>query len=103
MTEEIKTRLVQAPSGVPVGSLVAKGEVELGFQQLTELLPIKGINILGNLPPEIEYITTFSAGVPAHPSLMAGTAKAVAVHQFLNFLSSAQTEAAKRNQGMYFL
>jgi molybdate transport system substrate-binding protein len=62
---EIQSRLVQAPPGVPVGALVARGEVALGFQQLSELMHLDGITVLGLLPPEIEIITTFSAGVCA--------------------------------------
>ena len=59
----IQTRIVQAPPGVPVGSLVAKGDVALGFQQLSELINLQGITVVGSLPPAIQTITTFSAGV----------------------------------------
>jgi molybdate transport system substrate-binding protein len=54
----------------PVGEAVAKGEVEIGFQQFSELLPVKGIDIVGPLPPGAQRITVFSAGIPAaskHP------------------------------------
>ncbi len=46
-----------------VGAVVARGEAEIGFQQLSELLPIQGIEVVGPLPPDVQRITTFSAGI----------------------------------------
>jgi molybdate transport system substrate-binding protein len=62
-----KSRKVE---GEPVGGVVAKGEVEMGFQQLSELLPLKGIDIVGELPPGAQKVTVFAAGIPVtaqHP------------------------------------
>ena len=61
IAEEIKPRIVQAKPGVPVGSLVATGEIGLGFQQLSELIHLKGVEILGPLPPGTQTITTVTA------------------------------------------
>jgi molybdate transport system substrate-binding protein len=61
--EEIRSRIVVPPPGVPVGSLVAGGTVELGFQQLSELMTLPGIEVIGPLPPEIQTLTLFSGGV----------------------------------------
>ena len=62
-----KTRKIEAD---PVGGVVAKGEVEIGFQQISELRPVKGIDIVGELPPGAQRVTVFAAGIPAtskHP------------------------------------
>jgi len=58
-----KARKIEA---VPVGLIVARGEAEIGFQQLSELKPIAGIRIIGLLPPELQKITRFSAGVVSY-------------------------------------
>lgn len=55
-----KSRMIPAE---PVGLVVARGEAELGFQQISELKPIQGIELLGPLPPELQKVTVFSAGV----------------------------------------
>lgn len=91
---EIQDRIVQAPPGVPVGSLVASGEVELGFQQLSELINLDGIAVLGPLPPAIQIITTFSAGV------CIGSRHASAVRAMLDDMNSPEAALAKRRQGM---
>ena len=94
IAEQIKNRIVTAPPGVPVGSLVAKGEVELGFQQLSELIHLDGITLLGNLPADIQITTTFSAAVGS-----ASTHKSQA-RTLLAFLASEQAAAAIRRQCM---
>ena len=94
IAEQIKDRIVQAPPGVPVGSLVAKGEVALGFQQLSELIHLPGIDVVGPLPPEIQITTIFSAGVAAT------CARPEAARAFIAFLASPEAEAAKRRNGM---
>lgn len=94
IAKEIQGRIVQAPPGVPVGSLVARGEVELGFQQLSELINLEGITVLGPLPPAIQIITTFSAGV------CTGTGKASVVRTMLDDMNSPEAAEAKRRQGL---
>jgi molybdate transport system substrate-binding protein len=61
---EIKSRVKQV-QGVPAGSIVARGEAELAFQQVCELLPVPGIVLVGPLPPDVQEITVFAAGVHA--------------------------------------
>jgi len=94
IAQEIKQRIVQAPPGVPVGTLVARGDVELGFQQLSELLHLDGIDVLGTLPEEIQYITLFSAG------LCASSHQPAAVRAMLDFMTSHEADEAKQRHGM---
>ena len=90
----LEGRLVQAPPGVPVGSLVAHGDVALGFQQMSELLHVEGIALLGPLPPSIQITTVFSAA----PCL--GSSRHDAVRALLDFIASPDTAEAKRRHGM---
>ena len=94
IAEEIKPRLVQARPGVPVGSMVASGEVALGFQQLSELIHVEGIQIVGNLPAAIAIDTVFSAGV------VTGSTHAEEAQRLLAFMAAPEAAEAKRRQGM---
>ncbi|MBT3067940.1 substrate-binding domain-containing protein [Rhodoferax sp. U11-2br] len=94
ITEQIKNRLVTAPPGVPVGSLVAKGEVAMGFQQLSELIHVPGILVLGPLPDVIQITTTFSA---AMTSLCT---RPTEVQALLSFMASSEVAVLKKRQGM---
>lgn len=94
IADEIRPRIVQAPPGVPVGMLVARGEAELGFQQLSELMHVEGIDVIGPLPPAIQIVTIFSAAVGAR-STQAG-----AVRGLLDFMTSPQSADTMRRHGM---
>ena len=94
IAEEIKPRLVQARPGVPVGSMVASGEAALGFQQLSELIHVEGIQIVGNLPAGIAIDTVFSAGV------VTGSTHAEEAQRLLAFMAAPEAAEAKRRQGM---
>ena len=94
IADAIAPRIVQAPPGTPVGGLVAGGEVELGFQQLSELMHLPGIDVVGPLPAEIQAITMFSAAV------CTASMRAAVARTLLSFLASPQANAAKRRHGM---
>ncbi|MCU0941324.1 MAG: substrate-binding domain-containing protein [Hydrogenophaga sp.] len=94
VAEAVADKTVQAPPGVPVASLVAKGDVSLGFQQLSELLNVPGITIVGPLPEPIQIVTVFSAGIPAD------TPRSAAVQAMIEYMRSPDADAAKRRQGM---
>lgn len=91
---QVATRIVQAPPGVPVASLVARGDVELGFQQLSELMHVPGIDVLGALPDEIQSITVFCA------ALSSASDKSVQAAELLAFLCGPDAAASKRANGM---
>jgi molybdate transport system substrate-binding protein len=80
--------------GVPAGTVVARGEAELAFQQVSELLPVPGIELVGPLPPDVQEITIFSAGLHAkapHPA----AARALVKH-----LTSPAAAPVIRKKGM---
>lgn len=94
LSQQIAARIVQAPPGVPVAALVARGDVALGFQQLSELLGVPGIDVLGPLPAEIQHITVFAAAVST------GCTKPDAARALLDHLASDGAAACKRRHGM---
>jgi molybdate transport system substrate-binding protein len=94
IAQTIAPRLVQASPGVPVAELVAVGDAELGFQQLSELIDDSRIDVVGPLPPEIQGRTVFSA-VVCTASIRAEATKAL-----LSFLASSEADVAKRRHGM---
>lgn len=96
--ETLRPRIVVPPPGTPVGTLVAQGQAALGFQQLSELMALPGLSVLGCLPAEVAYITTFSAGIPT--ALAHDATRLAPVREFLHFLTSADTLDVKRRHGM---
>jgi molybdate transport system substrate-binding protein len=94
ITDQIKAKVKQPPSGVQVGELVARGEADLGFQQISELQHVKGIDYLGPLPAEIQEITVYSAGQhSASKVLDAGRA-------LVEFLGGPKAETVIKKIGM---
>jgi molybdate transport system substrate-binding protein len=92
IADEMKPKAKQPPSGASVGEMIARGEVEIGFQQISELVHVAGIDFLGPLSPDIQQITVFSSGVHAGAKAP-GAAKAL-----VKFLTSpAAVPIIKKN------
>jgi molybdate transport system substrate-binding protein len=86
-----KARMIPAE---PVGAVVARGEAEIGFQQISELKPIKGIELVGPLPPEVQLYTVFSAGI------LADARQPQAARALIHFLASPAAAPAIEASGM---
>jgi molybdate transport system substrate-binding protein len=80
--------------GVPIGALVASGEAEIGFQQVSELLPVPGIDVIDRLPPGIEKITVFSTGLHRRAP------QAQIARDFVRYLVSAEAAPVLRRTGL---
>ena len=92
--DTIAPRLVEAPPGVPVATLIARGDVDIGFQQASELMHARGVDIVGPLPPQIQAVTVFSAAVCTASSRRADAGVLLA------FLASTECDAVRRRHGM---
>jgi molybdate transport system substrate-binding protein len=94
IADQLKPKITQIGPGLGVGASLARGEGEIGFTQMSELMSVEGINYLGPLPPDIQMVTVFSAGVH--------TAAPVpdAARALLKFLTSPQAATVLRHHGM---
>jgi molybdate transport system substrate-binding protein len=86
-----KARMIPAE---PVGAVVARGDAEIGFQQISELRPIRGIDLVGPLPPELQQVTVFSAGI------LAASREPEAAGALVRFLASPAAAPAIADSGM---
>jgi molybdate transport system substrate-binding protein len=87
IADEVKSKLKQTPTGVFVGSIIASGEAEIGFQQVSELSFFPGIDYVGPIPAEVQLITVFSAGIPT------GTKQADAAKALVSFVTAPAAAA----------
>ena len=94
ISKALAGRIVQAPPGVPVGTLVARGEVALGFQQLSELMVLSGITVVGTLPEAVAVTTVFSA------ASCAASTRHETVAKLFAFMASDQAISIKHKHGM---
>jgi molybdate transport system substrate-binding protein len=93
IAESIKSKVKQV-QGEPAGGVVARGEAEIAFQQVGELLPVPGIDFVGPLPADIQQITVFSAGLH-------GAAKQPdAARALVKFLTAPAAAPVIRKNGM---
>jgi ABC-type molybdate transport system, periplasmic component len=86
LAEALKDKIHMIPAE-PVGNVVARGEAEIGFQQLSELKPVQGIQIVGLIPDDVQEVTLFSAGI------VKGAKNPEGAKALLQFLSSPQHAA----------
>ena len=93
IAEQMKDKAKKIPAE-PVAGVVARGDAEIGFQQISEMLPVPGIDIVGPLPPDLQKITVFSAGI-ATVSNEPDAGKAL-----IKFLASPAASAAIVKSGM---
>ena len=93
IADAIKPKIKQV-QGVPVAELVARGEVEIGFQQISEILPVEGAELAGPLPAEVQSITTFAA------ALRPGARQAEAAQAWVQFLTAPAAAAVIRKHGL---
>ena len=93
VADEIKGKVKQV-QGVPIGEVVARGDAEIGFQQVSELLPVKGTTYVGALPADIQEITVFDAAVHT------GAASADGARALIKFLTTPQAGEAYKKIGM---
>jgi len=94
IAEQVKGRLKQTPSGVFVGTLIANGEAEVGFQQISELMHFAGIDYVGPLPGELQRMTVFSAGIHS------GAKQGDAARALVKFLTAPAAAPVIRKHGL---
>jgi molybdate transport system substrate-binding protein len=93
IADQVKAKSRMIPAR-PVAEMVASGQAEIGFQQISELLPVPGVDLVGPLPPELQKITVFSAGV------VAGSRAPDAARALVAFLASRQAVPAITRSGL---
>jgi len=89
----VKAKGTMVP-GTPVGLNVARGEQEIGFQQISELLPVKGIHIVGPLPAPVQHVTVYAAGIAV------GAKEQAAARRLIDYLASPKAWEEIRRSGL---
>jgi molybdate transport system substrate-binding protein len=94
IADAIKAKVKQVPPGVPVGTIIASGEAEIGFQQVSELIRFPGIDYVGPLPAEVQETTVFAAGL--HPA----ATQVEAAKALVKFLTAPAAVPVIKSTGM---
>ena len=94
VADQVKGKLKQTPSGVFVGNLVANGDTEIGFQQISELVHFPGIDYVGPLPGELQRMTMFSSGIHS------GARQADAARALVKYLTAPAAAPVIRKHGL---
>lgn len=92
--DQVKPKMKQTATGVFVGSIIASGDVEIGFQQVSELSQYEGVDYVGPLPAEVQNYTTFSSGI------LSNAKEAEAARALVRHITSPQAGAVYRKRGM---
>ena len=90
----IEPKFRSVPSGGTIGTIVASGECEIGFQQVSELVHIKGIDYAGPLPPDVQRVTIFSSGIQV------GARNPDAARALVRFLTTPAAVAVMKQHGL---
>lgn len=94
ITDQIKPKLKQVPTGARMETIIATGEAEIGFQQISELIRAPGINYVGPLPSDIQKITVYSAGIHASAK------QPEAARALVNALTGSTAASVIKHHGM---
>src|SRR3954454_11753769 len=94
IADQVKAKLKQTPSGVFVGTLIANGDAEVGFQQIAELVHFAGIDYVGPLPADLQRMTMFSSGIHS------GDAQPDAAKALVKFLTAPAAAPVIRKHGL---
>jgi molybdate transport system substrate-binding protein len=94
IADEIKSKVKISPPGMPVGEMIARGEAEIGFQQVSELLPVAGIDFIGPLSADVQKITVFAGGIHT------GAKEPDAAKALVKFITSPQAVPVIKKKGM---
>jgi molybdate transport system substrate-binding protein len=94
IADQVLSKSRRVEGGERVGAVIARGEAEIGFQQLSELLPVPGIAHITPLPPEVQKVSVFSAGVAV------STRDSESAHAVIRFLASPAAADAITKSGL---
>jgi molybdate transport system substrate-binding protein len=94
IADQVLSKCRRIEGGERVGAVVARGEAEIGFQQMSELLPVPGIDHVTPLPSEVQKVSVFSAGVAVN------TGDSDAAHAIVRFLASPEAASAITRSGL---
>jgi molybdate transport system substrate-binding protein len=94
IADEIKSKLKQTPTGVFVATLIASGDAEVGFQQVSELIAAPGVDYVGPLPADIQQMTVFSSGI------LVGAQEVDGAKALVKFITAPAAAAAFKKRGM---
>jgi molybdate transport system substrate-binding protein len=94
IADQVLSKCRRIEGGERVGAVIARGEAEIGFQQMSELLPVAGIDHVTPLPPEVQKVSVFSAGVAS------STTDSDAAHALVRFLASPEAASAIGDSGL---